>query len=213
MPLEIMIADTTHYNVEAPNPRSLTLENIAIALSNTCRWGGHLGEAEIRNKNVYTHKTVEPFTILKPAYYSVAEHCVLGAKYYLHKEDPLRAKLFLLHDALEPFIGGDIPTPLKDHLPKLCLWETNGQRVLLDAYGLQDHSFDMIAEVDKRICRNEVIKLYDDAPLWSKNIEPLYYEKSWDRKLLRLEMWDNTRAANEWHRLAKQLGLENKYVT
>lgn len=210
---EIMIADKSYHNAQAPNPRSLTLENIAIALGNTCRWGGHLGTySKIEDRGARRMQTrPEPVVELNPVFYSVAEHSVLGARFYMHSGQKELAKLFLMHDALEPFVGGDIPTPLKDFLPRVSEWEELGQKVLLDAYNLQG-DFSMIKDVDRRICRNEVIELYDDTPEWSKNIMPLFYEEQWDRTLIRLEKWTNVQAANEWYKLAIKLGLENKYA-
>jgi len=193
----IMVADGQYYNAVDPNPGLFTLENIAISTGNTCRWGGHIGKPAAVGLSV-TH-------------YSVAEHQVLGAQYYLHNDDYVRAKLFMMHDALEPYIGGDIPTPQKVHMPAPIEWEKIGQERLLEAFDLEG-DFSLIKDADKRICRNESICLFDDRQEWLHNIEPLCFETGFDRTMIRLKRWTAEQAANEWYQMAHKLELKNKYV-
>lgn len=215
-PPVIMVADRSYYNANQPSPEQLTLENIAISLGNTCRWGGHLGNYTLNshyNKGSPFPKKGVPKFRLKSFFYSVAEHSVLGARYYMHEGDEERAKLFLLHDALEPFIGGDIPTPYKNHLPQVHEWEAKGQEVLIDAYSLSEQGFSLIKEADKRICRNEAVCLFDDCQKWLHDVEPLFYINGFDRKMIRCEQWSHQKAAEEWYDMALKLELKNKYVT
>ena len=71
--------------LQDPRPQDIDLRDIAHALSNVCRYGGH--------------------SIKK---YSVAQHCVLGSQMI----DGQYAKYFLFHDAAESYLG-DIITPVK----------------------------------------------------------------------------------------------------
>ena len=194
---EIYISDRTYHNPEEPDPKTFTLENMAIPLGNICRWGGHIGGMV--------------GGLPSPIFYSVAEHQVLGARYYIHRGETEQAKKFLLHDGGEPFIGGDIATPLKRQLPKLNKWEGGILNMIQDCFSL-DGNFDSIKEADKRICRNESVCLFDDSLEYLKDIEPLYFENGFDRKMLRLFKWTPKQAAVEWYTLAKSLGLENKYA-
>lgn len=74
-----------------PRPEDVTIEDIAHALSNVCRWGGRVRE-----------------------FYSVAQHSVHVAQ-IVERSVPRIAMHALLHDAAEAYVG-DVPTPLKHHL-------------------------------------------------------------------------------------------------
>lgn len=84
-----MSAITTHTGVHFdplhPDPNLIRIEDIAHALGNICRYGGHADH-----------------------FYSVAQHSVLMAR---HVPDHLRAAA-LLHDAAEAYVG-DMVRPLK----------------------------------------------------------------------------------------------------
>ncbi|HEY6021802.1 MAG TPA: metal-dependent phosphohydrolase [Candidatus Paceibacterota bacterium] len=74
-----------------PDPNAIHLEDIAHALSNSCRFTGHVKE-----------------------FYSVAQHSVLAARLILDKydNDTTLAKVALLHDASEAYLS-DIARPIK----------------------------------------------------------------------------------------------------
>lgn len=78
------------FDFDDPHPKDVDIDDIAIALGNTCRFGGHVKR-----------------------YYSVAEHAVLVYRLVrdagYHPETCLAA---LHHDDHEAYLG-DIPTPLK----------------------------------------------------------------------------------------------------
>jgi len=76
-----------YFDVLEPNPNDVNIEDIAHAISNQCRFTGHV-------------KT----------FYSVAEHSV-RASYLVPKELALCA---LMHDATEAYLV-DLPSPIKRH--------------------------------------------------------------------------------------------------
>lgn len=78
-----------HFNYNKPEESDVTLYDIAAALSNVCRFSGHL-----------------------PRFYSVAQHLV-NASYIVSEENAFTA---LMHDTAEAFTN-DLPTPLKWALP------------------------------------------------------------------------------------------------
>jgi hypothetical protein len=95
-PTWIQTLSSGHLDLANPDPAHISLRHIAIVLARTPRFGGH------------TERGV----------YSVAQHCVEGARAMLrdgHGRDAAAA--FLLHDAHEAYIG-DIPTPVVAALVK-----------------------------------------------------------------------------------------------
>lgn len=85
---EICTYSGVRFNVFAPQPEDIRIEDIAHALSNTGRWGGHTKH-----------------------FYSVAQHA-WDVSYRCAVRD---AGYGLLHDAAEAYLV-DVPTPLKQHL-------------------------------------------------------------------------------------------------
>lgn len=79
-----------YINFLEPEKSTFEIDDIAHALSQIPRFGGHL-----------------------PVFYSVAQHCVLGSELI----DQKHAYNFLMHDASEAYLL-DIPKPLKELLPE-----------------------------------------------------------------------------------------------
>jgi len=82
-------------DLEHPTAKMISATDIATALSNICRFSGHVRQ-----------------------FYSVAQHCVLCAEQL--QEDNLKL-IALLHDAQEAYIS-DIPTPVKELIDGDLSW-------------------------------------------------------------------------------------------
>lgn len=95
--------------VQDPQPDQFDIEDIAYALSNTCRFNGH-----------------------SAGFLSVAEHSVLVAQ-RLPRELQLSG---LLHDATEAYLG-DIPSPIKQFLPDYKKLEAAFETAIEDKFNLQ----------------------------------------------------------------------------
>lgn len=80
--------------VEDPQPDEIYFEDIASALPKLCRFNGHCKQ-----------------------FYSVAQHCVLGAEFAQEWFNDDVAREFLLHDATEVYVGDTI-RPVKRVLNK-----------------------------------------------------------------------------------------------
>lgn len=100
-------------NVISPMPDMIDIDDIACALSNYCRYVGHL-----------EYKPVKKF-------YSVAEHSFLVS--LCVGDDPETQLWALLHDAPE-FVLGDLASPVK-HLPELSMYRLLERRLMAAVCG------------------------------------------------------------------------------
>lgn len=114
-----------------------SIENIAHALSNICRYGGHVDK-----------------------HYSVAQHSLAIArlapdKYFLEA---------LLHDASEAYIG-DIPAPMKAQVPEIKKFEEKIQKKIFEAYNLVYPIPEEVEYLDSAITRTEMHMFFEvDIP-------------------------------------------------
>lgn len=98
-----------YFDILAPRPEMVRIEDIAHALSLQCRFGGHI-----------------------PIFYSVAQHSISVAE-RVSSENRLPA---LLHDASEAYLL-DIPKPFKRHLPDYQIFENIVERLIADVFNLE----------------------------------------------------------------------------
>lgn len=98
------------YHFLDPQPEEIDIEDIALALSNKCRYGGHT------------------------QFFSVAEHSLTVA-YRLPKELRLAG---LLHDAAEAYIA-DIPSPLKRVLHDYQQVEKINEQAICNKFNVDIH--------------------------------------------------------------------------
>lgn len=97
------------FNYNKPEESNVTLEDIASALGNVCRFSGHL-----------------------PRFYSVAQHLV-NTSYIVSPENAFTA---LMHDTAEAFTN-DLPTPLKWALPIFKELEVKIESAMGAKFGFQ----------------------------------------------------------------------------
>lgn len=178
------VVELTHFNAA-----DIDLEDIAHSLSMQCRYNGHTRE-----------------------FYSVAEHCVLLANYVLqHPEHgkatytkPL-AKLMLLHDASEAYMG-DIVRPLKEVLYAFDVLEEFVSEQIRSHYGLsQDNAilYALIKALDTSICVDEISEL---IPTHMATVEEM--NASGIQALgVKIQCWSPKEARAEFLKLAKELGV------
>lgn len=115
------------FDILRPDDYEFDIEEIAHALSNICRYTGHVD-----------------------TFYSVAEHSVLVSRLVPDK----LALCGLLHDASEAFVG-DVSSPLKKLLPEYQKIEDGVQEAIAKAFRLPYPFPKEIHEADKRMYWNE----------------------------------------------------------
>lgn len=121
-----------------PRPEDIDIVDIAHALSQLCRFGGHCNR-----------------------FYSVAEHSVLVS----HSVPPQYALEALLHDATEAYVV-DVPRPLKAALSRVYANIEEGiWRVLAIKWDLPKIRSLAVKNADNAVLLAEKAELLDEPPL------------------------------------------------
>ncbi len=124
-----------------PRPEEIHIIDIAHALSNTCRFCGHV-----------------------PKFYSVAQHSLLVAEAV-----PDTFRLWgLLHDASEAYLH-DLTRPLKRNLPAYAEIEGRMMDAICIRFGLPLTMPAQVKEADNAVLATEFRDLYHDALLCAQH--------------------------------------------
>lgn len=137
----ISVTGGQFFDLLHPENSEYSIDVIASALSNLCRYTGHVTR-----------------------FYSVAEHSVLVSKIV----PPKLALAGLLHDASEAFVG-DVSSPLKKLVPAYREIEDNIQADIARRFGLEYPFPEEIHKADKQLywAERKMIAPAVDA-LWHK---------------------------------------------
>lgn len=127
-----------------PFEDEVCIEDIAQALSNMCRYSGHVRK-----------------------FYSVAEHSVILADFVMEKYDNADMALTaLLHDASEAYIV-DVPRPIKPYLTNYQEIEDGISKVINKVFNISPMCA-IIKELDTNIVCDEAKVLFKSVPDWVK---------------------------------------------
>lgn len=142
----ITTASGKFFDILKPEEYEYDIEEIATALSNLCRYTGHVN-----------------------TFYSVAEHSVLVSRIVPER----LAMAGLLHDASEAYLG-DVSSPLKKLLPEYKRIEDRVQRAIAGAFGVAE-GFDHpeVHAADKRMYWQERQSVADNGirdKLWHQDL-------------------------------------------
>jgi hypothetical protein len=130
-------------SVLAPQPEEIFIEDIIPSISKQCRFNGHC--------NVF---------------YSVAQHCVLGAQFALHHwKSKDVAKEFLLHDATEAYMG-DLIRPVKVMLPEFGVVEAGFWKAISSKFGLPFEHTEKCQLLDNIMVTWEKRDLLPQSEVW-----------------------------------------------
>lgn len=102
------------------------------------------------------------------SFYSVAQHCVLGANYIrdVLKLNRYEQYKFLMHDWCEAYIG-DMPYPVKRQIPQFRdfeekVWATHAHKLNLPV-DMNSEEMNLVHEIDRRICKDEFRVLFKEG--------------------------------------------------
>lgn len=129
-PNSIRTVSGRYVNIVNLDPHTIDIHDIAHSLSHTPRFGGHL-----------------------PVFYSVGQHSigVYNQCSDLPRELQLQA---LLHDASEAFIG-DMPSPIKQHLPDFKQLEERIMQVIAKKFGFPWPIHPAVKTADREMLETE----------------------------------------------------------
>jgi uncharacterized protein len=124
-----------------PDVESINIKDIARALSNCCRFGGHVRK-----------------------FYSIAQHSVIVS----HLCDPEDAMDALLHDASEAYLG-DMVRPLKysDSMFMFREAEENMEKTIAKKFGLRHPMPPSVKRADDIAVVAEALYLFVPQPQWA----------------------------------------------
>jgi 5'-deoxynucleotidase YfbR-like HD superfamily hydrolase len=167
----ISLLSGTTFNYNKPEESDVTIEDIASALSNVCRFSGHL-----------------------PRFYSVAQHLV-NTSHIVSKPNRFTA---LMHDTAEAFTN-DIPTPLKWALPVFKELEVSIESAMGKRFGFEYPYPAEVKEADTIMLMLEKYYVKDCNDHWPQyeKYDRMYVEPY--RHLVDIEhSWQPVRAKREF---------------
>jgi len=147
----IQMHDGQYLDLLNPDPAVISINGIAFALSQLCRYGGHCR-----------------------VFYSVAEHSV----HCCNLVEPEYKKQALLHDAAEAFVG-DIVWPVKRLVPAFQDIEHRILKVILSKYKMDSPIWPVVKQADREMLAAERLELLEETKLpWPviEGIEPAKVE-------------------------------------
>lgn len=126
------------FNYNKPEESGVTLDDLASALSNICRFSGHL-----------------------PCFYSVAQHLVNTSRIV----PPEHAFDALMHDTAEAFTN-DLPTPLKWTLPIFKELEVKIESAMAKKFGFNYPYPPEVKDADTNMLILEKLYVKKDDRVW-----------------------------------------------
>ena len=134
-PNAMLVHSKVLFDVFHPNSEHIEINDIAHALSNICRYGGH-----------------------SPKFYSVGQHSVLCSLVPGTYQEQMEA---LMHDSSEAYLA-DMPRPIKRNLPEYIRVENNLLEVIFKRFGLTFPLTPRVHKVDNDMLEFEYVSFFDD---------------------------------------------------
>lgn len=172
----IELSSGNAFTFQNVKPEQIQIEDIAHALGNLCRFGGH------------SHK-----------FYSVAEHSVLLSRFIWYERGTKDALLALLHDASEAYLV-DMPRPIKHDLPQYKTLEAKIEQAILNKFGFKYPLPVWMKEYDNRMLATEKKQtmLNNKYPWVTDNLEVLDIElEFWTPDVAKIKFLERFKALTQ----------------
>lgn len=170
-------------NYHYPEKSDVTIEDIASALSNNCRFSGHL-----------------------PRFYSIAQHLVNTSRIV----PPEFAFTGLMHDTAEAFTN-DLPTPLKWEFPIFKELEGRIEAAMGKKFGFEFPYPKEVKEADTIMLILEKFHVKEDFTIWPNYEEWTKKKVAKYLPLVDLDSWQPRRAKREFLERYNELKEEKSY--
>jgi uncharacterized protein len=157
-------------NYHYPERSDVTIEDIASALSNNCRFSGHL-----------------------PRFYSIAQHLVNTSRIVPHE----LAFTGLMHDTAEAFTN-DLPTPLKWEFPVFKELETKIESAMSKRFDFEFPYPKEVKQADTHMLILEKFYVKEDFTIWPNYEEWTQEMVEPYRLMVDLDSWQPRRAKREF---------------
>lgn len=165
-----------------PQPEEIFLEDIIPTIAKQCRFNGHCSE-----------------------FYSVAQHCVLGAQFALfHWDNEEIAREFLLHDATEAYMG-DLIRPVKVMLPEFSKIEGGFWKAISAKFKIPEEHTEKCKLLDNIMVTWEKRDLLPNSEEWPNLPDISKYN------LLKIESWSWQDAIINYEHMYNQLFEKDEY--
>lgn len=158
------------FNYDDPSSSDVTIDDIASALSNVCRFSGHL-----------------------PRFYSVAQHLVNTSR-IVPAEHAFTA---LMHDTAEAFTN-DLPTPLKWAFPIFKELEVKTETAMSEKFGFMYPYPPEVKEADTIMLMLEKYYVKEDNSVWPLYEDWTKAKLRRYKNLVDLDSWQPRRAKREF---------------
>lgn len=171
----ISLLSGTTFNYNFPEQSDVTIDDLAAATSNICRFAGHL-----------------------PRFYSVAQHLVNTSKLVEGMGGSLDEQFdAVMHDTAEAFTN-DLPTPLKWALPIFKELEIKIESAMGERFGFQYPYPAIVKEADTLMLMLEKYYVKEEFGEWPhyEKYTPEYVEQY--RQYVDLNSWQPVRAKREF---------------
>lgn len=171
----ISLLSGTTFNYNFPEQSDVTIDDLAAATSNICRFAGHL-----------------------PRFYSVAQHLVNTSKLVEGMGGSLDEQFdAVMHDTAEAFTN-DLPTPLKWALPIFKELEIKIESAMGERFGFQYPYPPIVKEADTLMLMLEKYYVKEEFGEWPhyEKYTPEYVEQY--RQYVDLNSWQPVRAKREF---------------
>ena len=173
----ISLLSGTTFNYNFPEESDVTIDDLAAATSNICRFAGHL-----------------------PRFYSVAQHLVNASRLVEGITGDINdSRVFdaLMHDTAEAFTN-DLPTPLKWALPIFKELEVKIESAMGEKFGFEFPYPPLVKEVDTLMLMLEKYYVKEEFGEWPhyEKYTPEYVEEY--RQFVDLNSWQPVRAKREF---------------